>query len=164
MGIKMHHFKSSIFNKIQLLISMALMFSIFSPIATAVVASDVEVLHALDSFTLTLPKRKAPVTVTAPGVLGNDKDAEGKALTMVGTTVTTPRIIELPQRGGKVTLYADGRFTYEQTNKCFYGTRSFTYQATDGQDTSSPATVTLTTKRREHEHNRHVKSQAPWLS
>ena len=108
-----------------------------------------------DSFVLTLPKRKTPITVAAPGVLGNDKDAEGKALTVVGATATAPRIIELPQRGGKVTLFADGRFAYEQTDKCFYGTRSFTYQATDGQDTSSPATVTLTTKCRKHEHNRH---------
>ncbi len=108
-----------------------------------------------DSFALTLAKRKSPITVAAPGVLGNDKDAEGKALAVVGATATAPKIIEFPQSGGKVALYADGHFVYTLGKKCFYGTRSFTYQATDGQETSSPATVTLTTKRRKHGHDRH---------
>ncbi len=108
-----------------------------------------------DSFALTIPRRNASVTVAAPGVLGNDKDAEGKALTVVGAKGATPKVIEFSEGGGAVALYADGHFTYTPGKKCFYGTRSFTYEVTDGQDTSNPATVTLTTKRRNHEHHGH---------
>ncbi len=110
---------------------------------------------ANDSFALSIPKKNTPITIAAPGVLGNDKDAEGKVLAVVGATASSPKIIEFPQGGGKVALYADGHFVYTPGKKCFYGTRSFTYQVTDGQDDSNPATVTLTTKRPKQEHGKH---------
>lgn len=111
---------------------------------------------ANDSFSLAVPKKNTPITIAAPGILGNDKDAEGKVLAVFGATAAAkPKIIEFPQGGGKVALYADGHFVYTPGKKCFYGTRSFTYQATDGQDASNPATVTLTTKRPKQEHGKH---------
>ena len=109
---------------------------------------------ANDSFALAIPKKNTPITIAAPGVLGNDKDAEGKPLTVFGATAAKPKIIEFT-KGGKVALFADGHFVFTPGKKCFNGTRSFTYQVTDGQDTSNPATVTLTTKVRKQEHGKH---------
>jgi hypothetical protein len=92
------------------------------------------------------------VTEAAPGVLGNDNDAEGRVLTVVGTTASSPKIITLTNpkgivSGGTVALYADGQFDYTPANIGFNGTRSFTYQATNGKANSDPATVTLVIKR-----------------
>ena len=75
------------------------------------------------------------VTVAAPGVLGNDSDADGDTLTVAnpaGVTVTN----------GTVAVAADGSFTYTP-NTGFIGTETFTYKATDGDDTSNTATVTI---------------------
>ena len=44
---------------------------------------------------------------------------------------------------GSLTLNADGSFNYTP-NAGFWGTDSFTYTATDGNATSTPATVTIT--------------------
>ena len=44
---------------------------------------------------------------------------------------------------GTLTLNADGSFSYTP-NAGFWGTDSFTYTATDGPATSTPATVTIT--------------------
>jgi hypothetical protein len=73
------------------------------------------------------------LTTPAPGVLGNDSDAEN-----------TPLIAELvtPATNGSVTLNADGSFTYTPTAG-FVGMDSFTYRASDGQDWSAAATVTI---------------------
>ncbi len=108
-----------------------------------------------DSFALHIPKQKAPVTVAVPGVLGNDKDAEGNPLTVVGIMGTTPKVIEFPREGGKVALYADGHFVYTPAKEGFYGAHSFTYQATDGQAASNTATVTLTIIPPRHEGHGH---------
>ena len=74
------------------------------------------------------------LNVGAPGVLANDSDGNGDALSA-----------EL--RGnpgfGTVTLQADGSFSYTPDTG-FSGSDSFTYRADDGQDVSSDATVSIT--------------------
>src|SRR5690606_22389668 len=76
------------------------------------------------------------MTVAAPGVLGNDKDLDGDRLT--ATRVSSPL-------NGTVVLRADGSLTYTP-EKGFAGKDQFTYTASDGTDTSAPATVTVTVK------------------
>ncbi|MGQ0700640.1 MAG: tandem-95 repeat protein [Panacagrimonas sp.] len=76
-----------------------------------------------------------PLTVAAPGVLGNDSDTEGSALTAV--------LVSGPSQGG-VVLNSNGSFTYTP-NPNFNGSTSFTYRALDGTGgQSNIATVTLT--------------------
>lgn len=73
------------------------------------------------------------LTVPARGVLGNDSDIDGDALTaqlLSGTLF------------GTVTLNPDGSFTYA-TSPNFNGADSFTYRASDGTDTSNTATVSI---------------------
>ena len=96
-----------------------------------------------DAFTLA-HAGTTPVIVPAPGVLSNDTDADGNALSVVGATASTPRTIALNNSGGTVALYADGHFVYTPPSATFSGSRSFTYQASDGQAASNTATVTLT--------------------
>ena len=75
------------------------------------------------------------LTVTAAnGVLANDTNADGGALSAVLVSTTG---------NGSLTLNADGSFSYTP-NAGFCGTDSFTYTATDGHATSAPATVTIT--------------------
>jgi VCBS repeat-containing protein len=73
-------------------------------------------------------------TVAAPGALGNDSDPDGDPLSAV--LVTGPS-------HGTLTLNDDGSFTYTPAAN-FNGTDSFSYRASDGLLTSSPATVTIT--------------------
>ncbi|MCA9249009.1 MAG: cadherin-like domain-containing protein, partial [Planctomycetales bacterium] len=70
----------------------------------------------------------------AEGVLGNDTDADGDAIT--ASVVTGPA-------NGSLTLNADGSFDYTP-NTGFVGTDSFTYVANDGALDSNTATVTIT--------------------
>jgi VCBS repeat-containing protein len=74
------------------------------------------------------------LVVAAPGVLGNDTDADGSALTAA--------LVAAPSRGA-LTLNPDGSFTY-QPNEDFVGADSFTYRANDGTADSAVATVTIT--------------------
>jgi VCBS repeat-containing protein len=74
------------------------------------------------------------VTVPAPGVLGNDTDPDGNPLTAA--------LASGPSHG-TLTLNANGSFTYTPAAN-FNGNDSFTYRASDGTLTSSPATVTIT--------------------
>ena len=74
------------------------------------------------------------LNVAAPGVLGNDADVEGSALTAV--------LVAGPSTG-TLALNANGSFTYTP-NANFNGTDSFTYGASDGSAASSTATVTIT--------------------
>jgi hypothetical protein len=71
------------------------------------------------------------LTVPAPGVLANDSDIDGPALSAV-------------LDGGLpgLALAADGGFSYTPPPH-FAGTVSFTYHASDGIDSSSTATVTI---------------------
>jgi VCBS repeat-containing protein len=74
------------------------------------------------------------LTVTAPGVLGNDNDLDGNPITAVLATGPT---------NGTLTLNADGSFTYAP-NTGFKGTDTFTYNANDGTvDSATTATVTI---------------------
>ncbi len=75
----------------------------------------------------------AMLSVPAPGVLANDKDADGDALT--ASVVATPR-------NGTLKLNADGSFTY-MPNRNFIGTDNFTYTAGDQHDISDTAIVRI---------------------
>jgi len=75
----------------------------------------------------------ASLSVAAPGVLGNDTDSEGLAITAVlGTNPAH----------GMLTLNANGSFTYVPTAG-FSGSDSFTYTAHDTFQGSNTATVTI---------------------
>ncbi|MEQ1545176.1 Ig-like domain-containing protein [Methyloglobulus sp.] len=106
------------------------------PVNTAPVAVN-------NAFTLTHNDTK-PMTVAAPGVLKDDSDAEGDKLSIAAATAITPRTINLPNKGGKIALYADGHFVYTALCANTKGTFSFNYQITDGQAVSNTARVTLT--------------------
>jgi hypothetical protein len=77
------------------------------------------------------------VTVVAPGVLSNDADPDGDAVTVKLPAGTSSA------NGGSVNLSASGGFTYLPAVD-FNGTDTFEYQATDGQSDSNTATVTIT--------------------
>ena len=83
-----------------------------------------------DSYSL---NEGAQLIIVAPGVLENDRDAEGDALTSL--------LVDGPQHG-TLSLRADGGFTYTHD-----GGQSlldqFTYRANDGTDSSAIATVQL---------------------
>ncbi len=72
------------------------------------------------------------LSVPAPGVLGNDTDADGNTLTAVLVSDVT---------GGTLTLNTDGSFSY--TADAGTIADSFTYMANDGQADSNVATVTI---------------------
>jgi VCBS repeat-containing protein len=75
------------------------------------------------------------LSVAAPGVLGNDTDADaGDTLQAVLVTTTSH---------GSLTLHADGSFTYVP-NAGFACHDSFTYKANDGTADSNIATVSIT--------------------
>ncbi len=79
------------------------------------------------------------VPVAAPGVLANDADAEGNALSVVPGTYPTAA-------GGTVQLAADGGFGYRGPAG-FTGSDSFSYDVTDGQATATgTATVASPTR------------------
>jgi Ca2+-binding RTX toxin-like protein len=74
------------------------------------------------------------VVDAASGVLANDTDADGDALTASIVANAT---------SGTVTLNTDGSFNYSP-NANFSGSDSFTYVANDGQDDSNTASVSIT--------------------
>ena len=88
-------------------------------------------LAADDSF---VTSEDQPLVVSAPGVLTNDSDVEGGPLAAV--------LVSGPLRGALV-LQPGGAFTYSP-DAGFFGTDSFTYLASDGDDDSNVATVTIT--------------------
>jgi VCBS repeat-containing protein len=94
-----------------------------------VVRANIAPVGANDTYTTS---SNTPLTITAPGVLGNDSDADGDLLTAVKLTDPAQ---------GTVTLQADGSFVYtpDGTN----GTFTFTYRANDGQADSNIVTVTI---------------------
>jgi len=83
-----------------------------------------------DSYTTS---EDTALNVPAPGVLGNDTDANGDPLTAV--LVSGPA-------SGTLTLNANGSFVYTP-NAGFVGADSFTYQAADASSLSNVATVTI---------------------
>jgi len=72
-----------------------------------------------------------PLNVPAPGVLGNDSDADGDVLSSVLVSDVS---------NGTLTLNADGSFSYQPGA---IGQDSFTYVANDGISDSNVATVTI---------------------
>ncbi len=84
-----------------------------------------------DSYSV---NQDSTLTIAAAGVLGNDTDADGNALT-AAQVVTAAH--------GTVALAANGSFTYTPTAG-FMGTDSFTYVANDGTIDSNIATITIT--------------------
>jgi VCBS repeat-containing protein len=86
---------------------------------------------ANDAYTV---NEDTPLSVAAPGVLGNDSDPDGNPITAV--KVSDPA-------HGTVTLNANGSFTYTPAAD-YNGSDAFTYQASDGTLSSPAATVTIT--------------------
>jgi VCBS repeat-containing protein len=76
----------------------------------------------------------ATLTIPAPGVLGNDTDADNDALTAQLVNTTTK---------GTLNLNPNGPFTYTPGEDAT-GTDMFTYRTFDGLATSNLATVTIT--------------------
>jgi VCBS repeat-containing protein len=76
------------------------------------------------------------LVVPAPGVLGNDTDVDGDALS--AAVITGPA-------HGSLALNGDGSFAYTPTPN-YNGPDSFTYRASDGSADSAPATVTITVR------------------
>jgi hypothetical protein len=85
-----------------------------------------------DSYTIA--PDQTLLTPIGQGVLANDSDPEGKTLTAI--------LVQNPS-GGTLTLQSDGLFSYTP-GPGFAGSAAFTYKATDGTYTSTPATVTIT--------------------
>ncbi len=85
-----------------------------------------------DSYTATGNVR---ISVPAPGLLGNDSDPEGDAVTASDGATSA--------NGGNVSVNADGSFTYNPPPG-FEGTDSFNYTATDSHGSTNTATVTIT--------------------
>jgi hypothetical protein len=77
----------------------------------------------------------ATLTVAAPGVLGNDDDAQNDPL--------TAQLITGPAQDPSFSLSSDGSFVYSPADD-FNGPDTFTYRANDGQANSGSATVTIT--------------------
>ena len=96
------------------------------------ILDDDVVVAANDSFTISSLN---PLTIAAPGVLGNDTPANSTALTAV--LVSGPA-------NGTVSLMSSGSFTYTP-GPGFSGSDTFTYRAMEGVLQSNVATVTITT-------------------
>lgn len=76
----------------------------------------------------------AVLSISAPGILVNDADADSDHLTAI--------LISVPS-SGSLTLDSNGSFTY-MPGAGFNGIDNFTYRASDGQADSNVATVTIT--------------------
>jgi hypothetical protein len=84
------------------------------------------------------------LTVSAPGILGNDSDPDGDPLQIAdinGASAVLGTPITLPS-GAVLTVNANGSLSYTPPSG-FVGTDSFTYQDFDGVDLSNTATVTI---------------------
>jgi len=77
-----------------------------------------------------------PLSVAAPGVLGNDDDPDG-------TAALSATLVTGPQHALSFTLHGDGSFSYVPAAN-FHGTDTFTYTAEGDGAISNIATVTLT--------------------
>lgn len=86
-----------------------------------------------DAYTV---DQRQTLTVSAPGVMGNDTHYEDYPITAWRVTTAAH---------GSVTLNDTGAFTYVPT-ATFSGTDTFTYKVNDGQADSNVATVTITVR------------------
>jgi VCBS repeat-containing protein len=78
-------------------------------------------------------KKNVALTVPAPGVLGNDTDADGDALSVV---------VDVDVAHGTLSLASDGGWTYTP-EPGYVGADAFTYRVSDGAATAT-ATVSIT--------------------
>ncbi|HEY7282617.1 MAG TPA: Ig-like domain-containing protein, partial [Actinomycetota bacterium] len=102
--------------------------------ATITVHSD-EAPSAADNHYTFMPLVQGPqLSVDAPGVLANDTDPDGDHLTAHTAA---------PPKEGTVALNADGSFDYVPDAGVCNATDRFTYRASDGILTSTPAKVTI---------------------
>jgi len=83
------------------------------------------------------------LNVGAPGVLGNDYDADNPVMVRLAAASGLTAILVSGPSHGTLTLNPDGSFTYTP-DLDFNGTDSFTYKAYDGEAYSTVATVTIT--------------------
>ena len=91
------------------------------------------------------------LTVAAPGVLGNDTDADGDSPTVTRLN-GSPTLTATTSHGAVVTINADGSYTYDPTGSATLtalgvgaqATDSFTYTIDDGHGGTSTATVSIT--------------------
>ena len=91
---------------------------------TVIPVNDAPLARA-DSFSTA---EDTPLVVVAPGILGNDVDAEGDSLTVA---------VDTAPGQGTLALSPDGSFTYTPSAD-FFGTESFTYVALDDSASSAP--------------------------
>ncbi len=98
--------------------------------AAAVTIDDVAPLAAGDVYTT---PEDTVLSVAAPGVLGNDHDANGDLLTAVG---------ERDPLSGALALAADGSFVYTPALN-FSGVLTWSYHAEDKSSSSEAVTVTI---------------------
>ena len=106
---------------------------LLSPVAATVTitVTNAKPVAVADHYTA---KTGVEISVPAPGVLVNDTDADGDALTAE----------EVDTGGnGSIDLNADGSFSFKSGGS-FVGDRTFTYRVTDGIRWSAAATVTIT--------------------
>jgi VCBS repeat-containing protein len=76
-----------------------------------------------------------PLSVTAPGVLGNDTDVDLDSL--------TASLVAGPSHAQSFSLGSNGSVSYTPVDN-FHGTDTFTYKANDGTADSNIATATIT--------------------
>ena len=100
-------------------------------VSVAITAANDAPSAAADTYTT---NEDTQLDVAAPGVLGNDSDADGDSISAV--PVSAPG-------HGTLVLNADGSFSYMPAAD-FSGSDSFTYKVSDGTLESDPITVTIT--------------------
>src|SRR5205814_2554040 len=100
------------------------------PVAITVAATNDAPVAVNDSYNAT---EDTPLTIAAPGVLGNDTDVDGNSLTAA--------VVAQPAHG-TVTVNADGGFTYTPALN-YNGSDSFTYKANNANADSHVATVAI---------------------
>jgi hypothetical protein len=109
-------------------------FTISGPIAPPVAVNAAPVANA-DAYAVVKDTWIHPL---APGVFGNDSDADGDAISFSSQGYDV-----YGGAGEGLTIYADGSFFY-QPPAGFTGTRTWWYIVTDGTDVSAKAEITFT--------------------
>ena len=102
----------------------------YSTRITAIVSSNRAPVAQNDNY---IVAEDGTLTIAAPGVLGNDSDLDGDALTAI--------LVNGPAHG-TLTLNPNGSFSYTPAAN-YFGPDSFTYRANDGTTNSGIVTVTF---------------------
>ncbi len=105
---------------------------LLSPVRTVFIEINHQPVAQADSYAAS---EDTQLAVAAPGVLGNDSDADaGQFLSA---------FLVAPPAHGSVVLKSDGSFSYVSVTN-YSGPDSFTYTASDGRESTAPVTVSLT--------------------